>query len=166
MWVIRLGIFKGKSAHDQSKKYNSQGKNISLQSIVFLLGLDKQLVNLGSHIGFFGSLKSVAVNLWVVVGGVGKTKISQFNLNFRLRLSNENIFQFQISMHEIVTMQVTNSLTHLNKYGSNLSDSWLCDPYEVQETSMLGIFHHQNISAVLILLILTCTLETNVLFVF
>ena len=166
VWVIGRGIFEGKSGHDQCEKYDPQSKNISLKSIVFLLGLEIKLMDLRSHISFFGSLESIAENLGMVVGGVGKTEVSQFNLNFRLRLSNENIFQFQISMHEIVTMQVTQRLADLNKDGSKLGEGGFFDPNEVQETSMLGIFHHQNISAALKLFILTCTLETNVLLVF
>ena len=166
MGVIWRGILEWEPSHDQGEKYDTQSKNVSLQCIILLLGLEIKLMNFGSHISFFGPFESIAENFRVVVCGVGKTKISQFNLNFRLRLSNENIFQFQISMHEIVTMQVTQRLADLNKDGSKLGEGGFFDPNEVQETSMLGIFHHQNISAALKLFILTCTLETNVLFVF
>lgn len=166
VWVVGPGVLEGEPGHDESEENDAEGKDVGFEGVVLLEGLEIKAVNLGGHIGFFGSLEGVAEGLSVMVGGVGKTKISQFNLNFRLRLGNENIFQFQISMNEIVTVEVTERLGDLNKEGSKLGEGGFDDPNEVQETSMLGIFHHQNIAAVGELFILTCTLQTDVLLVF
>ena len=102
-------------------------------------------MNFWSHEATFGAL--VAIGEMAILGGRCETEVCDFDLNLRLILGDQHIFQFQVPMHDIVTMEVADCLTQLCENPAGLAWGRARLLVEVEQTAMARVLDDQNIFA-------------------
>lgn len=76
------------------------------------------------------------------MSGGSEAEVSEFNLNLGLVLSHQDIIQLDVPMHDIVTMEVTDSLTKLGTDPPALIHAQRVPGVEIEEAPVAGILNN------------------------
>ena len=145
---------------NQREENDSQGKNVSLSCIIFILTILRTLMNLGRHIAFcsFKFFESEYVSIFQE--SRSEAEIIYFeNLCFIL-YKNENVLQFKIAMSDPMRMKIDESLNDIFECPSFDADRRPLSLKIAKQTTFGGIICHHNI-----VLLKVVSPRSNVLFI-